>query len=186
MLPLPDHDTEMSLLRIARDAIFALLDHAPYDPPAVESLPATSGVFVTLYVSGALRGCIGFIELSGGLLPTLAEAARRAASSDPRFMPLRKDELPNCRIEITLLGPQEAISHPDDFILGQHGLVLELHGRRGLLLPQVPVERGWSKEEFLSALCQKARVPDRSWLETEAELFRFEGRVLREEPQATA
>ncbi|MBE0644227.1 MAG: AmmeMemoRadiSam system protein A [Bacteroidetes bacterium] len=180
MLASLDSAVRLQLLRTAREAIRAKLERRDCTLPVLRDAPAASGAFVTLHVSGALRGCIGFLELQDGLSETIAEAARRAASSDPRFMPLEKAELDDCSMEITLLGPQERIAEPEDFIIGQHGLTLDYRGRRGLLLPQVPVERGWNKSEFLSALCQKSQAPDRCWMLPDAVLFRFEGLIIRD------
>lgn len=173
--------TRALVLRTAREAIQAQLDGRPLPSPALIQEPTVQGVFVTLRVSGSLRGCIGFMELRGGLLETVAEAARYAASQDTRFPPLEKKELQQCHIEVTLLGAPERIMDPEDFTLGRHGLIIECAGNRGLLLPQVPVERGWDRVEFLSALCQKALLSDSCWMHPDAMLFRFEGLPVSEE-----
>ena len=183
MLATLDPDTRTLLLRTAREAIRAQAANLVPELPPLPSLPEASGVFVTVHVSGALRGCIGFLELQGDIISTLAEAARRAAARDPRFTPVEKEELPDMDIDVTLLGPLEDCSSPEDFDIGVHGLVIDYHGHRGLLLPQVALERGWDKSEFLSALCQKARLTDRSWELPETRLFRFEGLVLREKEE---
>jgi len=178
------------LLRTARNAISDQIRGERHDPgiprdaDSPAALPDAAGVFVTVHVSNALRGCIGFLELQGGLLDTVAEAARRAAAFDPRFPPVEEDELADCRIDVTLLGHAELMRDPEDFIIGVHGLILEYLGRRGLLLPQVAVEHAFGKSEFLSALCQKTRVPDGSWTMPEARLSRFEGVVVAEQDTA--
>ncbi|MFZ1729938.1 MAG: AmmeMemoRadiSam system protein A [Bacteroidota bacterium] len=181
MLTSLNSDVRQLLLRTAREAILAQFDGEELPPPELPYTPEASGVFVTVHVSGNLRGCIGFLELGDGLLDTIAEAARRAAANDPRFYAVREDEMDDCHLEITLLGPIERIDDADDFEIGQHGLTLDCQGRRGLLLPQVPIERGWDKAAFLTGLCQKTRVPDRSWEEPAAILSRFAGVVIRED-----
>ncbi|MBR9978628.1 MAG: AmmeMemoRadiSam system protein A [Bacteroidetes bacterium] len=177
-------DTRAIVLRTARNAIEAQLDDRPLSLPTLTQAPHVSGVFVTLRVSGSLRGCIGFLELRGGLLETVAEAARYAATQDVRFRPLTRKELQQCRIEVTLLGAPERIMDAEEFTLGRHGLIIEYDGNRGLLLPQVPVERGWNRTEFLSALCQKAQLSDSCWTHPDATLFRFEGLPISEESAA--
>lgn len=180
MLAHLNSEIRQSLLRSAREAIRTQLSGDDLVLPVLHEAPDAIGVFVTVHVAGALRGCIGFLEMQGGLLDTIAEAARRAAASDPRFFPVEESELDECTIEVTLLGPTERINDAEDFEIGRHGLTIDFQGHRGLLLPQVPVERGWSKTEFLTALCQKARVADHSWERPEARLSRFEGLVIRE------
>jgi AmmeMemoRadiSam system protein A len=144
------------------------------------AVPGVTGAFVTVRVRGDLRGCIGFLELQRDLGATIVEAARRSAAEDPRFAPLTREEFPSCEVDITLLGRPEALTDAFDFEIGRHGLILQFAGRRGLLLPQVAVEHGWTREEFLSALCRKTGVPDRCWTQSGAELRRFEGLVIKE------
>lgn len=168
------------MLLAARDAIEAQVRKEKPVSRDIVNPPEVSGVFVTVHVHGALRGCIGFLTLQGSLGATIAEAARRAASEDPRFPPLEACECAEMTVDVTLLGPLEQIGEEEDFILGVHGLVLECHGRRGLLLPQVAAEQHWSKQEFLTGLCRKASLPDRSWNLPNARLYRFEGMVIRD------
>jgi AmmeMemoRadiSam system protein A len=181
-----DSSIRTLLLETAREAIRSQIlggQHSPRIPPAPDPtavLPDATGVFVTVHVSGALRGCIGFLELLGGLLETVAEAARRAAAFDPRFLPVEEDELPDCSVDVTLLGQSEPMTSPEDFIIGVHGLILEYAGRRGLLLPQVAVEHRFGKTAFLSALCRKTGVPDASWTKPDARISRFTGTVVTE------
>jgi hypothetical protein len=190
MLASLNSDIRRLLLRTAREAIRAQLAEEEFTPSPLPSalplasVPEANGVFVTVHVAGNLRGCIGFLELADGLLETIAEAARRAAANDPRFYPVKDDELKHCTLEVTLLGPIERIDDANAVEIGRHGLTLDYQGRHGLLLPQVPVERGWDASEFLSALCHKTRVPDRCWEEAGATLSRFEGLVIREDEES--
>ena len=172
-----------AVLQIARNAVEEEAADQPQGIPKQRpELPElnVSGLFVTLHVSGALRGCIGFLELQGSLEQTLREAAVRAATADIRFPPLAPDELEDMTVDVTLLGPLEAIGDPTDFTIGLHGLVLEFAGRRGLLLPQVAVDHSWDKTQFLEALCRKTMVPTDAWTLPGAVVYRFEGMVIKE------
>ena len=92
---------------------------------------------------------------------------------------MTKAELEQLAFDITLLSTPEKIEDYDDFVIGEHGLILESGTFRGLLLPQVPVEQDWNKRQFLDALCQKALLPEGSWKDEAATLSRFGGFVLQ-------
>ncbi len=152
-------------------------------PPCADDLSAieSEGVFVTLRIGGTLRGCIGLLTCTEPFPMMLADAARRSATEDRRFPRITERELVDLRVEVTLLGARERIEDEEDFVLGEHGLLLECEGRRGLLLPQVPLEQGWDKRAFLRGLCRKTGVPDAAWNTPGARLYRFRGTVLRED-----
>jgi AmmeMemoRadiSam system protein A len=148
-----------ALLTHARRTIAAalsksLLDEAAPNPHLLEP----RGAFTTLHLNGALRGCIGFIEPLYPLWETVQETARSAAFNDPRFPPLMIDELPEVKLELSIMSPLRPIA-AKDVVVGLHGLVVSHLGRRGLLLPQVALEWGWDQETFLSQTCVKAGHP---------------------------
>ena len=120
------------------------------------------GVFVTLQVRGELRGCIGTTEGYEPLGEAIVRCSASAALHDPRFPPLRADELGDLQIEISVLSPLTPI-RPDEIEIGRHGLVISQGERRGLLLPQVAVEHGLTREQFLEETCRKARLPREAW-----------------------
>jgi len=157
-----------------RDAIDAPRDDVPDCPDA-----AVSGLFVTLRIDGRLRGCIGFLEPLATFAETIREAARRAATEDPRFPSIEPEEVDAMRVEVTLLGPLVPLQNAEDFSIGTHGLLIEAHGRRGLLLPQVAVEHRWDKTKFLEAVSEKARLPRDAWKQPPSRLFRFEGTMIK-------
>ncbi len=145
------------------------------------------GVFVTLnkYPSGDLRGCIGYPEPVLKLKEALPQAAM-SASRDPRFMPLRPDELDGIVVEVTLLTPPEEVEYDDPSELpgkiscGRDGLIISLGFNSGLLLPQVPVEYDWSEEEFLDHTCMKAGLPRDSWRQGNCTVKSFQGTIYAE------
>jgi AmmeMemoRadiSam system protein A len=169
------------LLRAARESIERHL-RGEGDPQVPDAdLPGASGVFVTIKRHGELRGCLGVVEMRAPLIDEVVRCARDSATVDPRFPPMTEDELPGTSIDISILGPREAIDPPDAHavIVGRHGLVVEQGHRRGLLLPQVAVEWGWTAEQFLSHTCRKAGLPSDAWRKG-ARVFRFAAEVFGE------
>ena len=151
------------LLCLAHEAIAAKLEgREPDTSPPTEHLAELRGVFTTLHLHGKLRGCIGYVLPRQSLYEAVAETAQAAALQDPRFEPVSGSEAANLQIEISVLSPLTPIS-PDEVIVGMHGLLVTLGYRRGLLLPQVPVEWGWDRETFLDETCLKAGLPAHAW-----------------------
>jgi AmmeMemoRadiSam system protein A len=141
-------------------------------------LPDASGVFVTIKRRGELRGCLGTLHCTRGLAEEVARCAADAASEDPRFPPVDDAELPELEIEVSVLGPLEEITpDPALVIVGRHGLVAEQGMRRGLLLPQVATEWGWTAEQFLRQTCVKAGLAADAW-QHGARIHRFEAEVF--------
>jgi AmmeMemoRadiSam system protein A len=99
--------------------------------------------------------------------------ARAAAVGDPRFSPLRAEELDRVDIEISVLSPLRRVDSTDEIVAGLHGLVVEKGRNRGLLLPQVAKEAGWDAETFLGATCEKAGLPPEAWRDDEARIYVF-------------
>ncbi len=172
-------DDQKKLLKYARDVIRASLYHQGEPDAPVLSTTLRCGAFVTLREAGGLRGCIGRMQSSDPLVTTVAEMAYAAAFEDPRFPPLRKDELELIDIEITLLSPLRPIA-PEEVVVGRHGILISAWGRSGVLLPQVPVEYGWDRETFLDQVCRKAGLPTDAWKSSQAQLYGFEGFVFSE------
>jgi AmmeMemoRadiSam system protein A len=168
-----------ALMDIARRAITTQVSGAAFELPAALELPDASGVFVTIKRRGELRGCLGTLQSSRGLDHEVARCADDAASEDPRFPPVAVDELPEIAVEISVLGPLEPIDprHDGAIVIGRHGLVAEQGTRRGLLLPQVATEWGWTVEQFLRQTCTKAGLPPDAW-ERGARISRFDAEVF--------
>jgi AmmeMemoRadiSam system protein A len=168
------------LLEIARAAVEARIrrQKAPEIGDISAALSVPAGAFVSLHKDGALRGCVGFVRPEWALAETVAEAGA-AVAADRRFPHLRPDELEDLEIEVSVLGPLEPITH-EAVAIGRHGLVIHCAGRSGLLLPQVPVEQEWGREEFLRHLCVKAGLPPDSWRREDAQLFGFTAERFRQ------
>lgn len=142
-------------------------------------LPDASGVFVTVKRRGELRGCLGTLECRRGLTEEVARCAADAASQDPRFAPVAPGELTEISIEVSVLGPLQQVTpvDPASIVVGRDGLVAEQGLRRGLLLPQVATEWGWTPEQFLRQTCVKAGLAPDAWRH-EAKIYRFEAEVF--------
>ena len=151
------------LLLLAHNAIVSALEdrEISLEPPA-PNLAEACGVFTSLYLHGQLRGCVGYVLPVVSVYRAVAETARAAAFEDTRFYPVTIDEVAELKIELSILSPPQAIA-PEDVKVGQHGLLISMHGQRGLLLPQVPIEHGWDRITFLEQTCRKAGLPRDAW-----------------------
>jgi uncharacterized protein len=174
-------EERQALLRAARESIVAHFQRRrPQLPAATGALAESRGAFVTLHgQDGELRGCIGMMQSDRPLLETVARMAVASATEDGRFEPVTEGELPRLLIEISALGPLEPI-RPDQVEIGTHGLLISHCGRRGVLLPQVPVEHGWDRETFLAHTCRKAGLPADTWRKAGVELEGFSATVFSE------
>ncbi len=172
---------QTELLRIARHSLEELLLRGKKHPQAREfaELSEPRGVFVTLHSGGRLRGCIGVPSTTVPLCEAVQKCAISAATADPRFAPVKAEELGGLVIEISVLSHLEPVSRAEDIEIGTHGLLVTHQGRRGLLLPQVAEEHEWDRETFLQQVCRKAALPLNSWKEG-AEIERFSAQVFHE------
>lgn len=170
------------LIELARDAILGQIESGKLpeyhtDDPV---LTRRSGAFVTLMENGELRGCIGHLEADHPLYQTVQEMATSAAFSDPRFPPLKKNEMDKISLEISILSPFQRITDVNQIEIGKHGLLISQGGGRGIFLPQVPVEQGWDLPAYLTNLCLKAGLPDKCWTKEDAVLYTFTAVVFGE------
>lgn len=182
------------LIALARNAVETYLKTGQtLEPPknTAKKLRENCGVFVTINTlkrgKQELRGCIGYPYPTNPLVEAVIDAAISAATRDPRFEPLEKEELDHVVFEVSVLTPPEPVQtqKPQDYLkeikVGEHGLIIEKGFYKGLLLPQVPVEWGWCEEEFLCQCCVKAGLPPDSWLTKGTKIYRFTAIVFEEE-----
>lgn len=135
---------------------------------------------MTLHVKEKLRGCIGVIETTEPLAASIAHCAAGAALHDPRFSPVRAEELDSLQIEISLLSPPLPI-RPEEIQIGRHGLIVAKGGNRGLLLPQVALEHALDKETFLAETCRKAGLPRDAWKTEDVQISGFTCEVFSDQ-----
>ena len=183
MLPLNSEDRRR-LLQLARQALKSRLAKSESPKPPVDSseippaLQACAGVFVSLHrKSGELRGCVGFVEPRLPLFLAVMEAAA-AALHDPRFPAVSESELPEMDVEISVLSPPRPVKL-NEIRIGTHGLLVTKGAARGLLLPQVAVERKWDTERFLVETCRKAGLAPDAWRK-DAQVQAFQAEVFGE------
>lgn len=155
------------LLTAARESIlqeFSECDVNEIDYKSHPVLKLKLGAFVTLHIDKHLRGCIGYIIANKPLFETIVEAAKHSAFGDPRFPELKREEVNQLEIEISVLSQFEPIKSYDEIEVGKHGLLLE-EGGRAVLLPQVATEQNYDRAQFLTALCHKAGLYGNYWKE---------------------
>jgi hypothetical protein len=178
-------DDKKFLVKAARDNIISWLDTGKGINFLTAAVPdnclVKRGAFVTLKSRGYLRGCIGYVSAEMPLIQTVLHCSYNAAFRDPRFMPVRSDELMDISIEISVLSDALPVRMPDEIKTGRDGLIVERGRQRGLLLPQVAVEQGWDRYTFLSQTCVKAGLPPGAWKESATRIYRFEAIVFSEE-----
>jgi len=176
-------------VKLAREIIekYTLREKLPNLENYTDVFDEKRGVFVTIHTHPGhnLRGCIGIPEPIMPLKNAIMEAAI-SATHDPRFPPLKENELDNIIIEVTILTKPELVkvNKPQEYLekikIGRDGLIAEQGFYRGLLLPQVPVEQGWNVEEFLSHTCWKAGLPFDAWFDKNTKIYKFEGQIFTE------
>jgi len=149
------------------------------------------GVFVTINSvkqdgGHELRGCIGFPYPTSMLAKAVIESAISSAAQDPRFFPMKAEELDQVVFEVSVLTPPEAVEvkNPQEYCsqikVGRDGLIVERTYCKGLLLPQVPVEWNWDEEAFLCQCCMKAGLPPDSWLLKGTKVYKFQAIIYEE------
>ncbi len=188
-----------ALVKVAREAISTYLkEKTRINPQKFSHLenPTVGGVFCTLnrYRNESqqheddqkLRGCIGRVGKPMSLIPALIDSAIDAATNDPRFPPVTREELSEIVIEVSILTLPEIIqvNKPQEYInhikIGKHGLIIDLGGRRGLLLPQVATEHKWDAKTFLEMTCWKAFLPKDAWKDPRCHVWRFTAEIWEE------
>jgi AmmeMemoRadiSam system protein A len=184
------------LLEIARQDVRSAAERrGPIENiPSESALGECTGAFVTLRKRARLRGCIGQIGTGQPLADVVAHSAKAAALEDPRFDPVRAEEVQEIQIEISVLSPLQEIA-PERIEAGKHGLLVSKGWQRGLLLPQVAAECRWTSVRFLEETCVKAGLERTAWREPDTKIQGFTAEVFSEsdfreeespEPQGSA
>ena len=170
------------LLRLARNTLDTYLDRGSVPEYKTDRsvMIEKKGAFVSLHSEGELRGCIGQLDPDRKLYSVVQYCVLSAAFDDPRFAPVRREELDGLEIEISVLTPFSRIRTADEINVGKHGLYIVQGLYRGLLLPQVATEYGWDRDTFLRQTCFKAGLPETAWKDPNTEIYTFEAEVFSE------
>jgi len=171
------------LLQLARATLEAHLAGRALPPLPHDALcRRLAGVFVTVRVAGALRGCLGRLAADRPLGAVVRDMTVAAARDDPRFAPVTAEELPALTLEISVLRQPAAFApvDPARLVIGRDGLIVRRGRRTALLLPQVAAEHGWDAECFLGACCRKADLSPEAWREPGIDVLTFQAEVFGE------
>jgi AmmeMemoRadiSam system protein A len=183
MESLNQESVRRGLLRLARTSAARFLDAKGGEAVHVPAVPGRcGGVFVTYWAGKTLRGCRGTISSTDDLVDAVREVAELSLT-DSRFLdkPIRAEELPSLRIEISVLSEPLEESDPAAIVSGKHGILIRQGSRSGCFLPQVASERGWTAEEFLSNCCRmKAGLPADAWKDPKTQVLSFTADVFAE------
>jgi AmmeMemoRadiSam system protein B/AmmeMemoRadiSam system protein A len=187
---IPERDFNLSkseqeeLLKVAKKSVeLAVVTGKMASVEAIKgsTLHQERGAFVTLKMNDQLRGCIGYTAPILPLYQTIHQVAVKAALDDPRFPPVRQQELEQLTYSISVLSPFLHIRDTSDIVVGKHGLLIKRGNAEGLLLPQVAVEQGWNRTTFLEHTCLKAGLPKETWQDPASDIFLFSAFVFGEE-----
>jgi AmmeMemoRadiSam system protein A len=172
------------LMNIAKNSVRSAVESGKVydcDSGGFASLENDRGAFVTLNERGQLRGCIGYVSAIQPLFETIRGAAISAALKDPRFPPVKKEELDEITYEISVLSPFNQVHDTEKIVVGKHGLMIRKGRHEGLLLPQVASDNKWDRLTFLQQTCRKAGLPLDAWKDDNTDIFVFSAFVFGEE-----
>jgi AmmeMemoRadiSam system protein A len=168
------------LMKIAGEAVRSAIVWGKTKPVITKklnkNLKESAGAFVSIYVSGKLRGCMGSFTGNYSLAETVSRSAF-SACNDNRFTPPVEDELDSITIEISALTPLKKVNSIEEIELGRHGIFIRSGLNTGTFLPQVAEKQGWTLEEFLGRCSRdKAGLGWEGW--KNAELYTYEATIF--------
>jgi AmmeMemoRadiSam system protein A len=174
------------LIEIAKNTIFSIINNLSIEENLIlkKKYSEKRGLFVTLKKNNELRGCIGFIHPIYSIYEGIKKASIAAAFEDPRFEPLRKEELNKIKYEISILSIPKKSDNKDieqKVRVGYHGIIIKKGLNSGLLLPQVAEEYNWNSKEFLEHTCIKAGINPKSYKEKDCEIYLFHADIFSED-----
>ena len=135
-------EVQERMTRLARETVEQYVSiRKRYDVPewaTAEMTDHRAGVFVSIHKDGRLRGCIGTIlPVYGSVAEEIIHNAISASTRDPRFDPIRPDELDKLEINVDVLTTPEKIESKDELDVKRYGVIVSSGGKRGLLLPDL-------------------------------------------------
>ena len=179
-----------ALVGYAREVIEGhFIDEIPQPPQEFSDIFTENvGVYARLliYPTRQLRGTFGYSE---GLMPlweSIKEVATIAAFNNNRFIPLRESELKTTTVELSILSELELIKvesideYRKKIRVGRDGLVVEKGLAKGILLPQIAVERKWTPDEFMSRTCMRADLDPFIYVNPATKIYKFSAQIFSE------
>ncbi|MDP4012490.1 MAG: TIGR00296 family protein [Candidatus Nanoarchaeia archaeon] len=169
-------EDKKGLVKLARKSISLYFDNKEAEKPKYFE---RFGVFVNIEKNNKVRGSIGFPDPIMPLAQAVTDGARCAAFLDPKFQPLKKEELNEVTFQLSLMTNLHEIKSINEIKLGKHGIIIEYTGYKGLMLPH-EYKEATSIEEALSMVCKKADLPEDFWKESPCKITIFESEVYKE------
>lgn len=174
-------EEKAELLEKARTAIHSFVktgNRKAIEPAHTNGiLNEKTGVFVSVYIDGKLRGCIGGFP-QNKTLNELVQQMAVSSSCDSRFDSVQPEELEKMELEISVLSPLKEIKSKEEIVLGKHGIYIKSDFNTGTFLPQVATKMGWNVDEFLGRCSRdKAGIGWDGW--KTAQVFTYEAIVFR-------
>lgn len=177
----------LTLCEIARKTLESIFEGKKFQPDkkTKNKLSEKKACFVTLSINDELRGCVGCLEANQELWKNVQENAVSAAFNDYRFSPVKKNELKNIKIEVSVLSKSKLINHKDENDLlnkinNKMGIILRGNLHSAIFLPRV-----WKqlpdKTEFFEHLSLKAGLDKDVWRNPEIEFWYYFVDVERED-----
>jgi len=124
---------------------------APADLPP--EMNEKAGVFVSIHKSGQLRGCIGtFMPTKQSIAHEIIANAIGASTRDPRFPPVKADELAGLEVSVNVLTKPVPVPDIKELDAKKYGIIVSSGGRRGLLLPDL---EGVETPQQQVAICRR-------------------------------
>ena len=173
-------------VELARDALRAYVLNGQREHPGsmIDAFYNRTGALVRLESTvgrGQLRGCAGTPDSEDQLGHAIVEAAIAAASEDSCGSEVEPAELQSIRVSVCVVRSLRETADPaGDLELGRHGVAVDAPEHSGWMYPTLPVEHGWSAEEYLARTCRKAGLPPDAWAHDAVAVTLFDGVVFRE------
>ncbi len=159
------------IARLAREAVESYVSEGRRFRPTnlTAEMEVKAGVFVSLHKHNELRGCIGTFEpVESNVAEEIVTNAISSATHDPRFLPVRSEELVDLEYSVDVLTTPEPVESADQLDPKKYGVIVEAGWRRGLLLPDL---EGVDRVETQIDICRmKAGIGP----EEDVKLYRFE------------
>lgn len=178
------HEGGARAVELAREAVEGYVLNGQREQPGSmrDSFYNRTGALVRLESRGGrLRGSAGNHESNRQLGQSIVEGAIQAASDSSCRSEVEPAELSGIRISVCIVSDIFPTTDPvDDVEIGTHGVAVEGEGQKGCIFPTVPLDQGWSSQEYVDRTCRKAGLAPGAWQDDSVTVRLFEGQIFRE------